>query len=95
MAKLVYFIGGHKVESIEMLDTATCVLTFVAEEDKETGNLVSTQVEYWLDEKSWHFNDLWYEADGSYIDSEETKRLAPEHQEQCKEIISTWIENNN
>lgn len=94
MAKLIYYVGSHKVESIEMLDNVTCLLIFVDEEDKENNTHVSIQVEYWLDEQTWHFNDLWYDADGMYIESVETEHLTPEQKEKCKEIMNTWMANN-
>lgn len=79
-----------------MLDNATCVLTLVAVNEKVNGEevLKSTQVEYWLDEGTFHYNDLYYDLDGGFIDSEEAG-LTDIEKGQCDSAIQNWLLERN
>ena len=88
------FIDGHVVEGIFMLDDDTCVLDFVVEREMgENNSGVVTEVQYWLDDDSWHFYDLWYDSEGDFIDSYETEseRLSEDGKKKCMEMIKSFI----
>lgn len=86
------FIDGHVVEDIFMLDNETCVLDFVVERDSgENNSGVVTEVEYWLDEDSWHFRDMWYDSEGDFICDYDTERLSDDGKKKCVEMIKSFI----
>ena len=91
------FIDGHVVEDIFMLDDETCVLDFVVERDRgENNSGVVTEAEYWLDEDSWHFYDLWYDSEGDFIDrSKRSERLSEDGKKKCMEMIKSFIAEKN
>lgn len=82
-------VGSHIIDCVEMLDFETCILSFEAEQ--EGTDFVDSQAEYWIDENSWHFNDVWFDKDGSYTETKKTERLTEEEQKQCKEIIKEYL----
>ena len=48
--------------------------------------------EYWLDEKSWHFNDTKSESETGYcVGSYESENLTEEEKEECKKVIMDFL----
>ena len=85
-------IGRHTIEGVEMLDNDTCILYFEEEFDKGENNAgVCTQVERWLDEDKWVFQDLWYDSEGMFLDSVESERLCGWEIKKSKEIINEFL----
>lgn len=86
-------VGNLVVEYVEMLDDDTCILSFETIDDEEDENVVDDiQVEYWLDEDSWHFNVSYFEKEsGDYFDTTKTIHLTENDKNQCKEIIKKYL----
>ena len=80
-------IGGYTIDSIEMFDNDACCLFF--EDFNEDGLIISIVVEKWLD---WHFMDIYFESDGSFIKADNSTHLSEEDKEKCKEFINSWLE---
>lgn len=78
-------IDGHVIEGIEMLDNDTCCLYF--EDETEGDNIITTTVEYWADEDSWHFIDNIYDLDGTFLDHCDTERLTEEGKTKVMEYM--------
>lgn len=85
-------VGNLVVECVEMLDDDTCILSFETIDDEEDENVVDDiQVEYWLDEDSWHFNVSYFEKEsGEYLDME-AANLTEDDKNRCKEIIGEYL----
>ena len=85
-------VGNLVVECVEMLDDDTCILSFETIDDEEDENVVDDiQVEYWLDEDSWHFNVSYFEKEsGDFLDME-AANLTEDDKNWCKEIIGEYL----
>lgn len=83
------FIGKHLIEDIEMLDNTTCLLTLLPDGKKHGCMLI--EVEYWLDEKTWHFNESWFNSDGEFTYTRKCNILTDDEQKQCKELMCQWM----
>ena len=85
-------VGNLVVECVEMLDDDTCVLSFKTIPDEENENVLDDiQVEYWLDEDSWHFNVSYFEKEsGDFLDVEAVN-LTEDDKNRCKEIINEYL----
>lgn len=84
-------IGKYIVSSIEMLDEDTCTMYF--KEFTEGKVMYRMNVEYWIDEDSWHFFEDRFTLDGYFINGEESTHLLEEEKQKCKEIIERRIVN--
>ena len=84
-------IGNYIVSSIEMLDEDTCTMYF--KEFTEGNVMYRMNVEYWIDEDSWHFFEDRFTLDGYFINGEESTHLLEEEKQKCKEIIERRIVN--
>ena len=84
-------IGKYIVSSIEMLDEDTCTMYF--KEFREGNVMYRMNVEYWIDEDSWHFFEDRFTLDGYFINGEESTHLLEEEKQKCKEIIERRIVN--
>lgn len=84
-------IGRHKVSDISMMDKDTCLLSLVTEKLDDNFS-VQTEIEYWLDENSWHFNDSKFESETGYcVGSYESENLTDEEKEKCKKVIMDFL----
>lgn len=83
-------IDGHVIEGIEMLDDDTCCLYF--EDETEGDNIITTIVEYWADEDSWHFLDNIFDLDGMFLDHCDTERLTENGKTKVMEYMKEWME---
>ena len=85
-------VGNLVVECVEMLDKDTCVLSFKTIPDEENENVLDDiQVEYWLDEDSWHFIVSYFDRDtGCYLDTDDAI-LTEDDKNRCKEIINEYL----
>lgn len=85
-------IGRHKVSDISMMDKDTCLLSLETEKLDDNFS-VQTEIEYWLDENSWHFNDTKSESETGYcVGSYESENLTEEDKEECKKFIMTFLQ---
>ena len=84
-------IGNYIVSSIEMLDDDTCAMYF--KKFREGNVMYRMNVEYWIDEDSWHFFEDRFTLDGYFINGEESTHLLEEEKQKCKEIIERRIVN--
>ena len=84
-------IGKHRVSDIYMLDKDICFLCL--ETEKLNDNLsVQTEIEYWLDERTWHFNDNITEREtGDFVTTYKSANLTEEEKEECKKFIMTFL----
>lgn len=84
-------VGNNVVSEVFMLDKDTCVLDFESVE----GNCIDTQteVEYWLDDDTWHFVNNLYDKNGDYLDWLDVC-LTDEEKEKCKDIIREFLKEN-
>lgn len=83
-------VGKYVVEDIFMLDNSTCNMTFFAEKVKD--GLKQIEVEYWLDDKSWHFVMNYYDDYEGFVDHEEFKGFTEEEKQKCKDIMAEYID---
>ena len=85
-------IGSHVVECVELLDNETCLLTFGNEKDETDKDIdLSIQVEYWIDEEIFVFNDCYYDTEGNFLDYENEKYLTDEEKQKCMDIITEYL----
>ena len=85
-------VGNLVVECVEMLDDDTCVLSFKTIPDEENENVLDDiQVEYWLDEDSWHFIVSYFDRDTGYYLDTDTAVLTEDDKNRCKEIINEYL----
>ena len=84
-------IGKHKVSDIYMLDKYTCLLRLETEKLDDIFS-VQTEIEYWLDEKSWHFNDAITERETEdFVGTYKSENLTDEEKKECKELIMQFL----
>ena len=84
-------IGRHKVSDISMMDKDTCLLSLETEKLDDNFS-VQTEIEYWLDEKTWHFNDTIAESEtGDFVDAYASGNLTEEEKEECKKVIMDFL----
>ena len=87
-------VDGLVVADLFMLDKDTCNLSFFTKE-VDNNNHVTTEVEYWLDDNTWHFIDNLYDEDGMFVNSCDTINLTNRGKEMCKEIITEFLSSIN
>lgn len=83
-------IDGHIINGIEMVDDNTCWLYF--EGETEGDKFITTIVQYWADEDSWHFIDNITDMDGMVLDHCDTERLTEEGKAKVMEYMKEWME---
>lgn len=83
-------VGKFVIEYIEMLDDTTCNMGFFAVENEEGSSQI--EVEYWLDEDSWHFVTKYYDKDGDYVDWTPCDIFTEEEKQKCKDIMTDYID---
>ena len=84
-------IGRHKVSDIYMLDKNTCLLRLETEILDDSFS-VQTVIVYWLDEKSWHFNNTITERKTEdFVGTYESEYLPDEEKKKCKELIMQFL----
>ena len=84
-------IGKHKVSDIYMFNKDICVLSLETEKLDDNFS-VRTEIEYCLDEKSWHFNDTISASETEdFVGSYESEYLTGEEKEECKKFIMTFL----
>lgn len=86
-------IAEHSIEGIEMIDKNTCLMGllgwYVSNEDETV--IERVEIEYWFDDKSWHFTDILETEAGEYEEDFEDEVLTYDDKRKCKEVIRDWL----
>lgn len=82
-------VGKYVIEDISMLDEDTCNMCFYAESDDNGSSQI--EVEYWLDDDSWHFVVNYYDEVGDYVDHTICTVFNDKEVEKCKDIINEFL----
>lgn len=82
-------ISGYLVDGLFMLDDNTCCLSF--KEVEVGGNMIGIDVEYWLDDCTWHFTSNVYDKDGNFLRWYKFYGFSDEEKEECKELVFDFL----
>jgi len=89
LSKAYMKVGNYAIEDISMLDKDTCCMCFYAESDDNGSSQI--EVEYWLDDNSWHFLVNYYDEVGDYVDNTICSVFNDREVEKCKDIINEFL----
>lgn len=84
------YIDGHLIADIDMLDDTTCYLAF---EEEEVGDFIlSYIVEYWLEDRTFHYVKRFFTKEGVLQNSENDCYLTEEGRAKCEAYMKEWVD---